>query len=975
MSRPLPRAFRRALALGVAIIGIAYIAPTYATGPTTTEAVSKTGVAGVVPSGGTGTQTIEWTIDYDLTSDSPLTNLTLTDTWSAGQTLVAGSVRGPGGTWGFTQPDATSITFTNPLVAPGGRGTGVALPIPLSGPVTFSGGGDGYNPTITASGKILGINHHSSNAGIWCYDMQAAAPCPGYKMFPGIDTTNNPLARAIGNKIYVMGSDVGGGNAQPGAIHCWDTDTDSSCGSSPNLVAFDQLAVADNGLIYTLLSTGEVDCFDPDDALARCTGYPVQIGVPVMANTSVGNGLLPVGNSLYALNWNGQLNCLDLTTLDFCSGWSATPLAGMMTYDVLFPRLSAGGAVTGICQIGTGTPGVCYDLDGTDATTINDMSVLTTGLYSIVNDSDSFGSRVYFGGYGNNLTCWDWATNAVCAGAGWDANGRATAGLGSPYGVTHDAGCLYTYGDGGQLFSVDPITGETPCVRSSGSATVAIDDFYGGTTPGAVAATWDEISLADVDLTAGVEFDSLVVTVVDPSDGSVVAGPTEMIGTAGVIDLSGVPTAIRTLKLQVLADPVGTAAWGDSISPKIWLSFASDTPVQFTYSTEITCAGSGQTHTNTVETTLDPHSDEATVSDLCLTSHTVTFDANGGSGSMSAQVTAASQALSANAFTRSGFAFAGWNTAADGSGTAYADGASYDFAADVTLYAQWEALPTPTATATPSATPSATASLTPVPTLTAVVPTATASPSTGCGNGTIDGTEECDDGNTSDGDACSATCRSDLALGDAGAKVDCFAEWLVVPTPPRDGRGIPRGRLTCTDDDPTCDLGTFTGDRACTFQVALCLNVTELRRRDPRSGAPSCVPAGVRSVAIDPWPKSRIATDARGVLEDALADIGGAVAGTCRGARAGATCANDGQCDSSSGRGDGDCRQVTAAFNPEIVDTDVCTATAKIVVPLRDGQRTKVRLRATTTAADEGGKPGKRARDRLQLTCAPSTSN
>ena len=32
--------------------------------------------------------------------------------------------------------------------------------------------------------------------------------------------------------------------------------------------------------------------------------------------------------------------------------------------------------------------------------------------------------------------------------------------------------------------------------------------------------------------------------------------------------------------------------------------------------------------------------------------------------------------LSANAFSRTGYAFAGWNSAADGSGTAYADGAS-----------------------------------------------------------------------------------------------------------------------------------------------------------------------------------------------------------------------------------------------------------------------------------------------------------
>ena len=37
-----------------------------------------------------------------------------------------------------------------------------------------------------------------------------------------------------------------------------------------------------------------------------------------------------------------------------------------------------------------------------------------------------------------------------------------------------------------------------------------------------------------------------------------------------------------------------------------------------------------------------------------------------------------------------GYSFKGWNTAADGSGTDYAPGASYTADADVTLYAQWE---------------------------------------------------------------------------------------------------------------------------------------------------------------------------------------------------------------------------------------------------------------------------------------------
>ena len=81
-----------------------------------------------------------------------------------------------------------------------------------------------------------------------------------------------------------------------------------------------------------------------------------------------------------------------------------------------------------------------------------------------------------------------------------------------------------------------------------------------------------------------------------------------------------------------------------------------------------------------------------------LPNHTVTFNSNGGSGSMSNQVANIPTALTTNSFTRTGYSFNNWNTAANGSGTSYANGATYSFSADVTLYAQWTALPNHTVT-------------------------------------------------------------------------------------------------------------------------------------------------------------------------------------------------------------------------------------------------------------------------------------
>lgn len=71
----------------------------------------------------------------------------------------------------------------------------------------------------------------------------------------------------------------------------------------------------------------------------------------------------------------------------------------------------------------------------------------------------------------------------------------------------------------------------------------------------------------------------------------------------------------------------------------------------------------------------------------------VTFEKNDGSGTTTTQNNIPANtatALTANTFTREGYTFTGWNTAADGSGTSYDDKASVTLSASITLYAQWQ---------------------------------------------------------------------------------------------------------------------------------------------------------------------------------------------------------------------------------------------------------------------------------------------
>ena len=77
-----------------------------------------------------------------------------------------------------------------------------------------------------------------------------------------------------------------------------------------------------------------------------------------------------------------------------------------------------------------------------------------------------------------------------------------------------------------------------------------------------------------------------------------------------------------------------------------------------------------------------------------INQYTVSYDLNGGTGTVPTAQTANYNSnitlSSGTGFTRAGFTFNGWNTAANGSGTAYAAGANYQISAtNQTLYAQW----------------------------------------------------------------------------------------------------------------------------------------------------------------------------------------------------------------------------------------------------------------------------------------------
>lgn len=77
-----------------------------------------------------------------------------------------------------------------------------------------------------------------------------------------------------------------------------------------------------------------------------------------------------------------------------------------------------------------------------------------------------------------------------------------------------------------------------------------------------------------------------------------------------------------------------------------------------------------------------------------IITYTVTYDANGGTGTMtdpnSPYAENSTVNILVNTFTRNNYVFTGWNTSADGTGAAYAASDAIIITCDLTFYAQWK---------------------------------------------------------------------------------------------------------------------------------------------------------------------------------------------------------------------------------------------------------------------------------------------
>ena len=155
-------------------------------------------------------------------------------------------------------------------------------------------------------------------------------------------------------------------------------------------------------------------------------------------------------------------------------------------------------------------------------------------------------------------------------------------------------------------------------------------------------------------------------------------------------------TSVPTLKYPSSATGSIKYSCTDSKVPSVTSSSTSDITVSGVTSTSATLKalkiGSSTITVSTASDTNYNASNKATTNiSISGDTYTISYNANNGTGAPASQSKSYGVGikLSTSIPTRTGYTFTGWNTASDGSGTAYASGADFTNNANTVLYAQW----------------------------------------------------------------------------------------------------------------------------------------------------------------------------------------------------------------------------------------------------------------------------------------------
>ncbi|SDO43660.1 DUF7617 domain-containing protein [Lentzea jiangxiensis] len=618
MRRRLP-----AMALATVLAGSALTAalPVAAQPSVSTLTKSVQGVADPAAHGDVAT----WVVSYSSGANGAAT---ITDTIGAGQTLVSGSLRVPPG---WTGTEGNPVSATNPNVRNGGTALSSLLTPPVQASAS-STGGDGFTPILhrTPDGRLQAWNvyHHVAEAGpkLVCTDLTTSALCAGGPWPKPLNTTPGPFGAgntgdiasplepqyvrdpANAARVYYSAT-----TASSIGVACLDLAAPGNCGYWPLMprsgATFEMAGLVEaGGNLYGVATSGHVVCW----AIATrgaCAGQPYAPVVPPTNHGGYYLGALAVaGGKLFASSSQQGarapvLGCFDPATAAACAGWPAPkPLGpfGNFSYNA-YTAYSTTGAEVGACSSTTGGQNVttCYAVDGSSLPAPSAPAGLESNVISFNPEVIRTGDRVrsylgiWGGPYSGAAVCHDWSTGASCAGLpARITHPTVNGGDTRDYGYAHDAptGCLIGLGDAGVLFSMDPDTGASPCVRSGASVSLNPAQFYCDGKPHDV--TYGKARLTGV-TPANVNFGASTVKAVDQGGNPV---STPGFAPDGTVDLTGVSAASLTVTASIVLN--NASDFGGGNQPALVVEFTGDAP-QICFRTNISAECSVTSVANT----------------------------------------------------------------------------------------------------------------------------------------------------------------------------------------------------------------------------------------------------------------------------------------------------------------------------------------------------------------------------------------
>ncbi|MEV4415477.1 hypothetical protein [Catellatospora sp. NPDC049609] len=633
-----------ALALGPAAVPTAAAepaAPSAAPG-TLTKSVQNVTDPGSNPAD--HNDVVNWVMSYADTGAGG--EVSITDAIAAGQSYVPGSLRVPpdwtaawstdGSTFSTTEPASGTVAVRGSIADLQPGGTSLArLLLPPVQPTTTATGGDGFTPVLyrSANGAVESWNiyHHLGTTApkVVCINLLTAQPCAGGPWPRPLNTTVGPLGSgATGDLGSPMAAQFVFDPDRPGVVYfpafsttdlgvgCLDLDARANCGFFPliatggspasnnNLAGF----VESGGNLYGVSSTGAVLCLTMATR-TPCAGQPYAAVVaphgtqPGAAGSQHYFGSLTLAGGKVFMSSSpaggATVGCFDPATSGACTGWASPKPAGpanLVTYGI-FTTYTTSGADEGVCVPPAG--GVyqlhCYDLAGA-ALTPPAFPALPNGVLTFnpktITAPDGH-LRSYFPFWGGPILgatgCYDWTTDAACAGIAFPRTHPGVGGTGNTrdYGYDYDAAgeCLIGLGDAGLLFSLDPITGASPCFRAGASLTLDAPDFYCDGASGHVTG-YQDARLVDIDV-ANIDLANSSATITKPDSTPIAVLP---FAADGSIDLSTIsPATHPALVIDASLRLLNVDDFAGGNQPHLVAGFDGDPP-QICFQTKVSSA-------------------------------------------------------------------------------------------------------------------------------------------------------------------------------------------------------------------------------------------------------------------------------------------------------------------------------------------------------------------------------------------------